>query len=86
MLEVPMLVPLLSSHSRHTRDGGALGAGLLRLARRAAALIELYTHERRIAHDVRYLSSFDDRMLSDIGLARCEIEGAVRRRATRGWR
>jgi uncharacterized protein YjiS (DUF1127 family) len=86
MLEAPMLVPLLSGRSRPTREGGVLGAGLLRLARGTAALIEGYARERRIAHDVRYLSSFDDRMLSDIGLGRCEIEGVVRRRAARRQR
>jgi uncharacterized protein YjiS (DUF1127 family) len=50
------------------------------LASGAAALVERYERERRIAHDICYLSSFDDRTLADIGLTRVDIEGNVRRR------
>ena len=81
-----MSVSLLSAHwPRGTR--GVLGEGVARrLARAAAALFERVARERRIAEDVRYLNSFDDRMLADIGLSRCEIERVVRSRASaRPW-
>ena len=83
-----MSVSLLTAHSPGTPRDGVLREGVARmLARSAAALIERLAHERRIAHDVRYLNSFDDRMLADIGLSRCEIETVVRRRAgARPWR
>ncbi|HEY7384681.1 MAG TPA: DUF1127 domain-containing protein [Beijerinckiaceae bacterium] len=83
-----MSVSLLSAHSPGSRRDGALREGVARmLARAAAALVERLAHERRVAHDVRYLNSFDDRMLADIGLSRCEIETFVRRRAgARPWR
>ena len=35
---------------------------------------------RCISEHVRYLRSFDDRMLDDIGLTRADIEGFVRNR------
>ena len=82
-----MYVSLLSAHSPGTPRGGVLDGGLARrLARIGAALIERIARERRVARDVRYLNSFDDRMLADIGLSRCEIERVVRRRAAaRPW-
>jgi uncharacterized protein YjiS (DUF1127 family) len=39
-----------------------------------------YARKRRFYDDVRYLGSFDDRMLGDIGLTRPEIEEFVRKR------
>ena len=35
--------------------------------------------EVRVRRDMRRLATFDDRMLRDIGIARADIEGAVRR-------
>ena len=35
--------------------------------------------EAQVASQIAYLNSFDDRLLSDIGLSRCEIEAHVRR-------
>ena len=40
--------------------------------------------ERRITAEANYLKSFDEHMLSDIGLTRAEIDDFVRRRATQG--
>jgi uncharacterized protein YjiS (DUF1127 family) len=36
-------------------------------------------HEMRVSRDMRRLAEFDDHMLRDIGIARTDIEGAVRR-------
>ena len=60
---------------------GGVAGFLQRIAEGAAALVEHYARERRVAHDIRFLSSLDDRALADIGLTRPEIEDAVRRRA-----
>lgn len=47
---------------------------------RAALALEGYGRERRIAADINYLQSFDDRLLADIGLTRAGIESFVRDR------
>jgi uncharacterized protein YjiS (DUF1127 family) len=41
---------------------------------------ERHVREARIAYQVAYLHSFDDRLLADIGLNRSDIEAHVRRR------
>ena len=43
-------------------------------------LAEAYAEARRLRQGIRELSQFDDRMLSDIGVARSGIEAAVRGR------
>jgi uncharacterized protein YjiS (DUF1127 family) len=87
MLEAAMLVPLLARHARGPNRSTNRRADVRpRLVRVIAALIEHLAHERRVAQDVRYLGSFDDRMLADIGLTRCEIERVIRSRAAaRPW-
>lgn len=82
-----MLASLLCLQSRDADRSTSSVADLSRrLAHAAATVIERVARERRIVQDVRYLNSFDDRMLSDIGLSRCEIEYFVRRRAAaRPW-
>jgi uncharacterized protein YjiS (DUF1127 family) len=51
-------------------------AKLLQLASAARAVITREFHVRR---DMRRLAEYDDHMLRDIGIARADIEGAVRR-------
>ena len=82
-----MLASLLCLQSQDGDRSTSSSAVLSRrVARAARTLIERVARERRIVQDVRYLNSFDDRMLSDIGLSRCEIEYVVRRRAAaRPW-
>jgi uncharacterized protein YjiS (DUF1127 family) len=72
---------LRGDHAQDARHSGRLAGLLRRFAQGAAALIEHHARKRRIADDIRFLSSLDDRMLADIGLTRPEIEDAVRRRA-----
>jgi len=45
----------------------------------AASLIEGAARELRARRDMENLAHYDDHMLRDIGLARSDIEGAVRR-------
>jgi uncharacterized protein YjiS (DUF1127 family) len=45
----------------------------------ATRLIEGAARELRVRRDMERLAEFDDHMLRDIGLARTDIEGAVRR-------
>jgi uncharacterized protein YjiS (DUF1127 family) len=45
----------------------------------AYSLIEGLAREARVRRDINRLAEFDDHMLRDIGLARADIEGAIRR-------
>ena len=47
--------------------------------RGARELVALIARELRVRRDMRRLSELDDTMLRDIGIARSDIEGAVRR-------
>ena len=75
-------------HSRnHGRDGAwhDRSRGPARtLCQAIVAMRCRYERERRIAAEAKYLKSFDEHMLSDIGLTRAEIDDFVRRRATQG--
>jgi uncharacterized protein YjiS (DUF1127 family) len=53
------------------------------LLRPALELFALIAREGRVWRDIRRLAEFDDTMLRDIGIARAEIEQAVRR--GRSW-
>jgi uncharacterized protein YjiS (DUF1127 family) len=46
--------------------------------RGAVALVTLIARELRVRRDMRRLAELDDTMLRDIGIARTEIERAVR--------
>jgi uncharacterized protein YjiS (DUF1127 family) len=74
MSVVPLVRPLPatgeeSASSRLAREVFALAVGLIEGAAR----------EFRVRRDMDRLAEFDDHMLRDIGLARTDIEGAVRR-------
>ncbi len=75
-------------HSRiHGRDGAwhdRSRGPARRLCDAVLAIVRRYKRERRIAAEANYLKSFDEHMLSDIGLTRAEIDDFVRRRATQG--
>ena len=58
-----------SASSRVAREVFALACGL----------IEGIAREARVRRDMSRLAEFDDHMLRDIGIARADIEGAVRR-------
>ena len=45
---------------------------------RLAGFLSRLAREIRIRNDLRRLGAFDDAALSDIGVSRCGIEGAVR--------
>ena len=49
------------------------------LFRLAARVPEWIAREVTVRRDMRRLAAFDDHMLHDIGIARTDIEGAVRR-------
>ena len=49
-------------------------------------IVRVVAHEVRIRRDVRYLEGLSDRMLSDIGVSRSTIQGAVRGRLWRRGR
>ena len=71
---VPLVRPLPSGaqesvSSRVAREVFAL----------ATHLIRGIAHETRVRRDMNRLAEFDDYMLRDIGIARADIEGAVRR-------
>ena len=53
---------------------------LLAILERLSSFKEHRARVRCISEHVRYLRSFDDRMLDDIGLTRADIEGFVRTR------
>lgn len=72
----------LHRHDDVRRDGSRGAARAL--CDTIVAMARRYERERRIAAEANYLKSFDDHMLSDIGLTRAEIDGFVRRRATQG--
>lgn len=44
-----------------------------------AAAYAIMTREFRLRRDMRRLAEFDDHMLRDIGIARSDIEGVIRR-------
>jgi uncharacterized protein YjiS (DUF1127 family) len=50
-----------------------------KLANGVVLLIDAYVEARRMRRGIRELSQLDDRMLSDIGVARSGIETALRR-------
>jgi uncharacterized protein YjiS (DUF1127 family) len=80
-MEAPMHIPLviLSRPSLHSAAGAP--ARFLSKCVNGIALAALrYGRERRIAADIKYLQSFDDRLLADIGLTRASIESFVRDR------
>src|SRR3712207_272363 len=78
MEDVMSIVPLL----RPLPSGGEESASM-RVAREAfelaCTLIEGIAREVRVRRDMNRLAEFDDHMLHDIGIARTDIEGAVRR-------
>ena len=45
----------------------------------ALAVYAMFARELRLRRDMRRLGGFSDHMLRDIGIARSDIEGAVRR-------
>src|SRR5688572_19035472 len=82
-VEDPMSIPAATWPRQNVdRELGAIARALLILLRRLTLTAEGYKRKRRLAADVRYLQSFDDRMLADIGLTRADIGTSVRSRAT----
>jgi uncharacterized protein YjiS (DUF1127 family) len=74
MSVVPLLRPLATPRANV--------AGLLSLEGAFAFVARiggLVGRELRIRRDMRRLAEFDEHMLHDIGIARSDIEGAVRR-------
>ena len=74
MSVIPMACEFRAAEEPIARLGTA--PRLIGLARQAAAWI---AREMTIRRDMRRLAEFDDHMLHDIGIARADIEGAVRR-------
>jgi uncharacterized protein YjiS (DUF1127 family) len=62
--------------AEETRARSRIVPSLIGLAMR---VVEAIAREVTIRRDMRRLAEFDDHMLRDIGLARADIEGAVRR-------
>ena len=76
-MHIPLLI--LSPPRVHSA-AGVLARFLGKCLNGIALAAERYGRERRIAADVKYLKSFDDRLLADIGLTRASIESFVRDR------
>jgi uncharacterized protein YjiS (DUF1127 family) len=74
MSVVPLVGPLRPSGETRARSYPI--AKSLGLVRHLSAWI---VREVRVRRDMRRLAEFDDVMLRDIGIARADIEGAVRR-------
>ena len=74
-----MSVVALHPYRAAPRSDVGAPALLRRVMRGASAFLEHRARERSIAHGIRQLRTFDDRMLADIGLTRTDIEGGVRR-------
>jgi uncharacterized protein YjiS (DUF1127 family) len=77
------VTPLLGIPRAHTNRLRGLGQGFLRATRE---LVTLIAREVRVRRDMRRLAEMDDTMLCDVGIARTEIERAVRiGRSWSGW-
>jgi len=58
----------------------ALEAARTLLKRNLASFYQHHAREALVARQVAYLNSFEDRLLSDLGLSRADLEAHVRRR------
>ena len=78
MSTIPHIDPYGYAHNapRGFANPGSLGAAWLKES--LTTLAKRIAKAERVRHDMRRLSEMDDRMLRDIGLARSEIERAVR--------
>jgi uncharacterized protein YjiS (DUF1127 family) len=78
MSAIPHMDPYGYSHyaPRGFANPGTSGTAWLKDS--LLGLAKLVTRAARVRRDMRRLSEMDDRMLRDIGLARSEIERAVR--------
>ena len=74
MSAIPMAREFRAAEEPIARPG--IARRLLGLATQVA---EWIAREMTIRRDMRRLAEFDDHMLHDIGIARADIEGAVRR-------
>jgi uncharacterized protein YjiS (DUF1127 family) len=61
----------------HTLLPASLAAPFRRLGSATGAALGSVATRLRHRHEIRNLAEFDDRMLSDIGLTRSEVEGAL---------
>lgn len=75
ILDLPRALP-----ERSTRGGA-----LLALGRFIARIVRNGVNEWMVKRTIDSLNTLDDRMLSDIGIHRCEIEWHVRQLTTRDW-
>lgn len=77
MSVVPLVSPCEASQEGPARR--LVGEAFTRVFRPAARTVMRIACEIRTRRDMRRLAEFDDHMLRDIGIARADIEGAVRR-------
>jgi uncharacterized protein YjiS (DUF1127 family) len=78
-MEIPMSVVPLIREFPVPHETGALPRAAAKLLGLAARMSAWVAGEVTVRRDMRRLASFDDHMLHDIGIARADIEGAVRR-------
>jgi uncharacterized protein YjiS (DUF1127 family) len=74
MSAVPIIRPFPAAEANHPALPSF--AGVVAFAARVGGVI---ARELRVRRDMRRLAEFDEHMLHDIGIARSDIEGAVRR-------
>lgn len=63
----------------------ARGGACLALGRFITRVVRNGVNEWMVKRTIESLAVLDDRMLSDIGVPRCEIESRVRQLMTREW-
>jgi uncharacterized protein YjiS (DUF1127 family) len=78
-MEVAMSVVPMAREFRVPEETSALSRAAPNLVGLAARVAEWIAREVAVRRDMRRLALFDDHMLHDIGIARADIEGAVRR-------